>query len=193
MNQRTLFLIIFLGFLTLGLVSFAIFSEKEKQEAPLPTPGPMQTASITPVPASAVLSLQISTPKAENTSKTGVDVWLDSGINSISAIQLEIQYDPNVLSNVAIEQYIGPDSFFGSIQTVSLIDQINPQLGRISYALGISFGVKAPVGKGKIATISFNKRAGSPATTITFLPSSQVTQPKARNSILKESIPLTVN
>src|SRR5687767_6354561 len=100
MSARTLTLIVTLCVIT-GALLFVALTPKQSAPslpamAPSPTPAAQSTLSILPNPAS------VSSPSGS------VDVVLDSGTNKATAVQLELSYDPKVLSNVDIT----PGNFF---------------------------------------------------------------------------------
>lgn len=194
MNRKTLLLIIFLAFMTLGLFSLAYYSIQPATK-PSTTPTPQQFVSPTPVAKTARLYFVPDIISSTSTSAVSTaDVWIDAGSNMISGVQLEMQYNPDSLQNVTIKPATGEvNSFFAPApSSVLLFNEVDSKLGRISYAIGISTGVKAISGKGRIATITFARLKNGQSESITFLPSTQVTQPRNKTSVLKEALPLTI-
>jgi hypothetical protein len=120
-----------------------------------------------------------------------VNVGLDSQDNEITAVQMEISYDPKVLSFVSVT----PSSLFA--QGVPLINTVDKKNGRISYAVGLSpQQVSTPhTGKIEVATLEFTKvgsASGSTSTQIQFLPKSLVSARGVAQSVLKSTTGTTV-
>ncbi len=185
-SQRTLILILALGAITLFFLFLALrpqFKNKNVTQAPVsPTP--------TPTPyAQSVLSLVAVQPTGTPIPNTlTYDVNINSNINTVNAVQLELAFDPKILSNLVIK----PGPFFKA--PVELIKNINYQTGRVSYALGIQptdYGVK---GIGTVAVISFQYTSiGAPSsTTITFLPKTLVASEGVTQSTLKDAQPVVI-
>ena len=112
--------------------------------------------------------------------KYETDVNIDSGKNQITGVQLEISYDPKVLTNVDIV----PGSFFPT--AVIIGKEIDPVKGTILYTLGTAQGTDAVSSKGSLAVISFNK-IGDTETSIEFLPETLVTDHRYDQSVLNET------
>jgi len=183
MSKRTLALIGLLVVLTAALVAIAV-SPKQPVTQQTPTPTVMQP-SPTP-PAETVISLSPNPLTATGGTNT-IDVLVNTGTNKLTAIQLELSYDPKIISNVSIK----PGSFIEApFPLLNNIDQAN---GRISYALGLAPSATAKTGSGVIATISF--RAQLPAgqqTEIMVLPKSLVTAQGVVPSVLKSYTGATI-
>jgi len=145
---------------------------------------PIATPTIEPV-AQTILSFgvpEIATTSSTTTLNYSLPVNILTGKNKVSAVQLELQYDPLLLTNVKITA----DSFF--TKPVVLIDQIDTKTGRISYAFGIGPTDQGVVGSGSVATLTFSAKAGIPEkTAIIFLPKTLVTAEGVAESVLKEA------
>ncbi len=186
LSQRTLILILALGAITLFFLFLALRPQfKNKIATPAPT-----SPTPTPTPyAQSILSLVAVQPTGTPVPNTlTYDVNINSNINTVNAVQLELAFDPKVLSNIVVK----PGPFFKA--PIELIKNINYQTGRISYALGIQptdYGVK---GLGTVAVISFQYPVtGAPAsTTITFLPKTLVASEGVTQSTLKDAQPVVI-
>ncbi|EKD86756.1 MAG: hypothetical protein ACD_37C00157G0002 [uncultured bacterium] len=110
-----------------------------------------------------------------------VDVNIDSSDNRITGAQLEITYDPKVLTKVDIK----PGEFLPD--PVVILKKIDVQNGKISYVIGSQLGENGVEGAGSIAVITFSK-VGSQETTIDFLPQTLITAEGSDQSVLKESV-----
>jgi hypothetical protein len=173
MPKKTLVLIVLLVIVTVGLLAIALIPNIK---APLPA------KPTTSVPAYLQTELSFSTPV--NTLNTySTDVLISSGSNKTTAVQLEISYDPKVLTNVNIV----PGSFFTT--PVVLLKKIDTVNGRISYALGISPSQKPTSGNGTVATITFSPVATTTATQtpINFEPKTAATAVGYAPSVLKQA------
>lgn len=177
-SKRTLALIVVLLFITGGLVYLAVREEQPSQIATVaPTP--------TPNPAHAVLSF---VPETSSTSAIQtVDVVVESNQNHLTGAQLNIAFDPKVLSNVTIK----PGTYFTNPTVLfTTVDKVN---GQISYVLGIGANGQEASGSGTVATISYTLLpTASPSTKLSFLPKTEVTQQGVLGSVLKRSTGLTI-
>jgi hypothetical protein len=172
MNKRTFILVAFLILVTLGLVLLAVYS----QTPPTPSVQRNPQASF----AHTTLAISNATLVASPSSMYKVDVKIQSNDNKITAVQLEMSFDPNVLSNVDIQ----PGQF---IQTpVILLKKVDQTQGRISFAEGVPLGQKGLMGTGTVATITFTPISQT-QTSINFLPKTQVTAQGLVQSVLRSS------
>lgn len=183
MARKTIVLIVVLAVAALGLTLLAIPSQnKPKPVAQLPkvTPNPLQTVltiSSAPVPLIA----------SQSSFKT--DVIINTGQNKVTAVQLELAYDPKVLGQVDIN----PGAFF--IDPTVVIKKIDEKEGRISFALKISpnqSGVLGGgvLGQGILAVINFKVEPSQKQTptSILFLPKTEVSSQDLPGSTLKSTI-----
>lgn len=176
---KTFLLILVLALITAGLVTLALLPKTPTKEENAPvaevTPNPVQTTltiSSTPIPQ--------ATPSAYTT-----DVVINTGQNKVTEVQLELSYDPNVLTNVSIES--GP--FF--LNPEILLKNIDQKNGRITFALSPAGGLAA-LGQGIIAKISFSSTSKTTAPTkIEFLPKTKVTALDTSESVLKSTVGAT--
>ncbi len=177
-SKRTLLLIAALLLITGGLLYLAIKEDQPQTISKLiPTP--------TPSPAHAILSLVPETSSTSALQK--VDVVAQSNGNQLAGAQLNLSYDPTVLTNVTIKSgtyFANPTILFNSV------DKVN---GRISYVLAIQpTGVEAS-GSGTVATITYSLApTASASTTLSFLPKTEVTQLGILGSVLKSVKNLTI-
>ncbi|HYM65439.1 MAG TPA: cohesin domain-containing protein [Candidatus Sulfotelmatobacter sp.] len=182
MAKKTLLLIIVLFLVAFGLVGLALYLNNSKpkvteQVVPQVTPDPVQTVltiSSTPTP--------LSTPSAYKT-----DVVINTGQNSVTSVQLELSYDPKVLTKVDINS----GSFFPD--SVVKIKTIDPVAGRITFVISVPDQQdlrNGVLGQGIIATINFSvlPQQLSTPTSITFLPKTEVSAENMPNSVLKSSV-----
>jgi hypothetical protein len=113
-------------------------------------------------------TLSVLEPVASSSAYT-TNLTLTTERKKVTAVQIELTYDPKVLTNVDIK----PGPFFPS--PTILLKKIDKVKGRISYALGIGLGQKAVNGNGTVAVLSFTPLLKSGITIIAFLKTSEVT------------------
>lgn len=173
--KKTILLIVILTLITVGLVALALMPKKPAPAEPSPvtqiTPNPVQTIltiSSTPIPQ--------STPSAYIT-----DVVINTGQNKVTSAQLELSYDPAVLTKVDIES----GSFF--INPKVVLKNIDEKEGRITFALSSS-DTQGALGQGILAKISFTILKKNVSTTIDFLPKTKVSAEGVSESVLKTSV-----
>ncbi len=188
MPRKTTILIVILAVITGVLIFLAVRNDSAQQlvnrvSEPTPTLAPQPYATLD----FGTELLDLSLISATQT----VDIVLDTGNKPVAGVQVELSYDPTVLSNVRILP--SQQSLFGT-GTQVLISAVDPEQGRISYAVAISAEGSEVAGKGSIARIGFtaNKTRGIPATQLTFLSKSAVTTLSSQNSVLKSSTPLQI-
>lgn len=188
MSKRTLFLIFALFVITAVLLALALYTPSN--------PKPIQTVTA-PKESIEQTVLSFGEPVATSSSALrqladvnySVPINIETGKNKVTAVQLEMQYDPKVLTNVVI----APAAFFKNPEI--LLNQIDVKTGRISYAFGIGLADQGVVGQGTVATLTFSaKNAATKETTIFFLPKTLVTAESVAQSVLKQAsnIQLTV-
>ncbi len=178
MSKRTLFLIFALFIIAFVLSLVALYQPsavKTNQTA---------TAPKEPV-AQTILSFgepSIATSSSVTSLNYFLPINISTGKNKVTAVQLEIQYDPKILTNVAIV----PGSFFPNPDV--FLNQIDSKTGRISYAFGVGLTEQGIVGQGTVATLNFSVNAGTvEQTAILFLPKTLVTAQGVSTSVLKQT------
>jgi len=178
MSKRTLFLILALAIITFVLLIMAIYQPQ--------TP---ETTQVTPTPEkpTAQTVLSFGTPSAKASSSASaisytVPINISTEKNKVKIVQLELQYDPYLLMDVTAT----PGSFMKN-PTV-LLDHIDQETGRVSYALGLESEQEGIMGKGTIANLIFSvKTQTQKKTAIIFLPKTLVTADDLSESALKEA------
>lgn len=195
MPKKTTILIAVLVLFTAGLIYIAI---KTEQQVPpeiveetlteeellnlIPTISPKTQISFQP----AVLST-IDNPQSEYT----VDVTVNTNGQAVSGIQLELSYDPEILSNVTVTP--SENNLFGTNPAV-LINSVDQDLGRISYAIALGgLNDDEVTGNGNIASITFNANTAlAQNTQISILPKTTVRSLRSTNSLLQNALPLNI-
>jgi len=186
MSKKTLALLVSLLLVTVVLLGLALNSSKNPatQTKPLPLIGNPEPTSV----EQTIMSMSPSTIQLGPSGTGTVDVVLTTDVNEVSAVQLELSYDPKVLTGVIVKQ----GTFFDN--PLVLINTNDTKTGRISYALGVSQIQASHKGTGTVATISFRKAAGASVTQtkISFLPKSLVSAKGVSPSVLKSTTDTTI-
>lgn len=182
MTRKTFGLIIILVIVTGFLLAIATNNPKPApvtnapvKKLPVVTPVEHSSLSLSPNP------LSLSSPSAT------IDVNIDSGINDATAVQIELSYDPKMITITDIK----PGSFFEN--PLVLLKNINPQQGKLTYAVGISPSGNPKKGIGEVAVISFitNMTPGQ-KTELKTLPKTMVTASGVAISVLKQATGATI-
>lgn len=186
MSKRTLALIVILTVITGALLVLALSSQKQ-QKAPSPivnnnTPTPIES------PATAMLSLSQNTTMSTSASKA-LNLDVDGGGSKVTGVQVEISYDPKVLTNVSIT----PGSYIEN--PVVLFNSVDKKNGRISYAVGITPTGNPVTGTGTAAIIKYSVLPGVTinTTTLHFLSKTIVAAEGVNGSILKSASDMTIS
>lgn len=180
MSKKTLALISGLVLVTVILFVIALRSSQPSTTTNV-TPSGAQQPSPTVSQAHSVLSLL---PNPVNVVPGGagkVDVEINTSDNPVTAVQLELSYDPKVLSNVVVVP--GP-LFQGA---VVLINKNDPATGKYTYAFGRTPQQTPVQGTGIVATITFRAAASAQPSQLTLLPTTLVTARGVATSVLKSS------
>ena len=188
---KTLILIAVLVTLTVVLLGIAIkLGSKTPPQRSLasltPTPMIEKTAFISFSPSNLDLTLA-TTPSAT------VDIITTTGKNPITGAQVEIAYDPTVISNVNVLPPDTTTALFGPVGSyINLFTDLKTP-GKISFALAINANGNPVVGAGSIGKISFSLVKGaSPTATMTFGKGTVVTAKTTQQSVLNSTTPLLI-
>lgn len=189
MPRKTTILIVVLAAITGLLIFLAVRNESGPSQNSSNTSTPQPTA----VEPYATLGFSKSVLDLSNLpSNQVVDIVIDSSEKPVAGAQIELSYDPGVISNVKLLPAENP--YFGKDATV-LINTVDQALGRISYAVGLGAGGVERSGSGVVVRLSFNanKNVGVQSTQFKFLDKSAVTTWSApQSSILKSTTPLQI-
>lgn len=184
--KRTIFLLLFLFFLAGGLVLLynnggKIINTNVSIAPPLVSPEPTPTPSVQTTLSFSPNPLVIASPSGT------LEISIDTGTNKVNAVQIELSYDPNAITNMKILQ----GTFFSD--ATQLLNTIDAKNGKASYVLVISPSGRAQSGKGTVATVAFtNKLPSGQKTTITFTPKTLVTADDTPISVLKATDSATI-
>lgn len=182
MSRRTIILIIVLVAITGVLLAIALTQKKAPSPSiTKPTPQAQVPYAHTTLEIS---SNPIAVSTASGTSKTfSADVTINTETDKVTAVQLELSFDPKAISNVEVK----PGTFF--TKPAELIKKVNSKDGTVSYALGINPGENGVSGTGVVAIISYTEIGQTGTyTQINFLPKTLVSAEGNDKSVLKKSI-----
>jgi hypothetical protein len=184
MPRKTLALITGLVLVTVVLFVIALRTNNARPvtQVATPTAVPATPTSV----ANATLTL-ISQPTLVAPGRQGVvQVQLDAADSAVTAVQLEIAYDPKLIGTVKVTP---ADPLKSS---VVLINKNDAQTGRLTYAFGIQPN-QPTIASGVIADITFTARgAKGTQTQLELLPTTLVTAQGVANSVLKTSTGTTI-
>lgn len=180
-SKRTLLLILVLIAITGGLLYLALRQQTNTQTVAVLPPTP------TPSPAHSTLWL-VQEPQSSTSASQIVDVDINGFSNSPSGAQINLSYDPNLLSNVVVKS----GTYFNN--PAILLNNVDSTNGRITFVLAIQPQGNPATGSGVLATISYTiLPTSNPTTTLSFLPKTEITQLGILGSVLKNSSNLTIS
>lgn len=159
--------------LTAALLYLSLSANKNSSPVPQVTPVPTKEA------ANTSLLFSDEQKYASGSSLLKTDILIDSKTNKITGAQIELTYDPTILSKVDIT----PGNFLKN--PVEVLKKVDVKNGRISYVLGTRLN-ESSNGTGIIATITY-LRLKNTQTTIDFLPQTLITAHGFSESVLVNS------
>ena len=185
MPRKTLALVSGLVLVTVILFVIALQASKPPVQVAPPTINRQQT-QMQPLPTSSAHSVLSLSPNPINVAAGGqgsVNVNIETSDNAVTAVQLEIAYDPNVITNVQVN----PGPLFPN--PVVLINKNSVKTGRYTYAFGITPNNPTIEGMGTVATITFTAAANATGqrAQLALLPTTLVTARGISSSVLKSS------
>lgn len=155
------------------------------------TPGPtIMLKSILPTPTPpghTTLSLSLNSNSTQ-TEKI-LNVTLETDIDKITALQIGLDYDPDIVKNVQIK----PGTFFTN--PVELRNKNNEKLGKYIYALGIQPSEQGIIGTGNAMTISYQiKNTQKSEALFLLIPQDTlVTASGISRSVIKKAVSIDVS
>lgn len=188
MPKKTTILIVILALITGILIFLAIRSDQNQ------APPTASSLPPTPTPVQPYTTLAFNPALVDASGAAGIqstDIILDTQGKPASGVQIELTYDPAVVTNVTVTA--PKTSLFGKNPNV-LFQTINQSQGRITYAVGLGPTENEISGIGAVATLHFTviKASGLTQSKITFLPKSAVTTLSSTTSVLSSTTPLTI-
>jgi len=184
MPKRTLALILVLIIVTIGLVWLSVYTIPSQK-----TPTVIKKPAVLPFAKTTITLSSSPTATLVDSSVYSLDTTISTEDNKVTAVQLELSYDPKAITNVDIL----PGTFLND--PVVLLKNIDEKNGRISYAIAIKMGGQAVSGSGNIAQVQFSPIKGSDLTTtaINFLPKTKVSAQGEAKSVLKSALGTIIN
>lgn len=183
MPRKTLALISGLVLVTVVLFIVALRAGQQQQAPSSPQSSPIAQQPSPMTPAHTVLALAPNPLTVAPGQQGKVDVTIDTADNDVTAVQLELGYDPNLVSNVKVT----PGILFQN--PVVLINKDDPKAGRYTYAFGITPNSKTVKGQGTVATVTFTASATATgkSSQLGLLPTTLVTARGVANSVMKSA------
>ncbi len=174
---KTVVLIVILAFIAVSLVYAAFLSKDAPLKQIVQKSQQQQEESL----ADTSLSIDESVKDEQNNEYYSL-VNIDSGKNSVVGVQLELYYDPSLITNVNVT----PLDFFP--QAVEVLKKIDDKNGRISYAITVSPGETAVKGQGQLVKINYTPIGNKGISgVINFLPKTEVSGESTAGSLLKST------
>lgn len=174
---KTVVLIVILAFIAVSLVYAAFLSKDAPLKQIVQKSQQQQEESL----ADTSLSIDESVKDEQNNEYYSL-VNIDSGKNSVVGVQLELYYDPSLITNVIVT----PLDFFP--QAVEVLKKVDDKNGRISYAITVSPGEAAVNGKGQLVKINYTPIGNNGISgVINFLPKTEVSGESTSGSLLKST------
>ena len=167
MSRHTILLItVFLLVCSSLFITIKWYKEKSALQSPMSA---NKYQFPTPVPQCA-LQMEPTTVNTQPGKKTTINISIGSDDGYPTTVQLELAYDPRVLTGMTIN----PGSYFTNADI--LLNNIDQNTGRISYALQFPPGIKPNRGSGIVAALTFTPKfeAIDNQTAIYFLPKTSV-------------------
>lgn len=174
---KTVVLIVILALVAISLVYVAFLSKDAPLKQIVQKTQQQQEESL----SDTSLSIDKSVKDEQNNEYYSI-VNIDSGKNSIVGVQLELYYDPSLITNVTVT----PLDFFP--QAVEVLKKVDDKNGRISYAITVSPGETAVIGKGQLVKINYTPIGNNGISgVINFLPKTEVSGEATAGSLLKST------
>lgn len=179
--KRTVLLVIILLIIASLLLFYAISINPTKKQTSIPNPSKIIPTIPTKSPAETSLIITPELKTVKENEVFNLNIQIDTGTNQITGVQLEIAYDPDILTDVKIDK----GTFFPNPNI--LLNNIDNETGRISYALVIPPATSPLSGTGTVAIISAMKSSKSnilSESAVSILPKSLVSQIGTEGSVL---------
>ncbi len=187
MPRKTTILIVILALVTGVLIFLAIRSDQTLNLTD--NIGQQNPTPVIQVPFASLYFLQPEVNGGDSIQKS-IDVMLDTGEHAVAGAQIELSYDPAVVTNVSLKPSQNP--LFGTNASV-LINSVDQTQGRISYAVGIGPNDSEVSGVGSVVTLNFSvKKAQEGVSQINFIDKSAVTTLSSQESVLSNTTPLRI-
>ena len=179
--------IIFAVLCALSLAALGIGSFYGKQPV-TKSVGDTETEMIQELPASTFQDTELffqTTEPVGNGSKQSFPIWIRTGTNTVSAVEMHLRYDPTYVTDVSIAT-----GTFLPNPTI-LAQQINTDEGTVLFTLGT---LSPRQGEGVIATLNITALSDeSRITPIEFDPDTRVAGLEEEGDVLKGTTGLTVS
>lgn len=167
--KRTILLIAILVFSVSALLALSLQTGQKSKEAAVQ-------------PSRAETTLALTAPRiASGSGILTSDVVINTRGNKVTAVQLELSYNPKKLGYFSA----ATGKFFP--KGTELLNKIDTENGKITYALGAGLGQKGIMGQGIVATLTFSRLVSTGTAEIKFDPKSLVTEEGNAQSVLQRA------
>ncbi len=190
MSKQTLHILLVVIIIVVGAISYDMIrgpKENHVQSQLSATPTSQYLPQTVP---QTTLWLQPNPATVTNDGSVDLDMYINAQENKVTAVQLEISYDPTALQYVSIK---GTDLLAGRPELIKRIDEKN---GRITFAAGVApqdknFSIQ---GADEIGKLVFRKlRTNETQTEVKLLPVSLVTARGVEQSVMTQAKGTIVN
>lgn len=195
MSKRTIALIAILSVITVLLIILAVkqntlqTSNSTKQTDQQAERANKAVPMVSKAPQVAFSTLSFSpSPLTLSSASASVDVVVDShgDKNKVTAVQLELSYDPQMITSVVV----APGSFF---KNPLVFPFRSGKAGHVSFAVAIPPTGRGIAGKGVVAHITFQaKLSGGQNTKMELVSGTKIAAEGVVPSVLKGTTPLTI-
>jgi len=189
MRGKNLFILFVAFLIVVGAILYDQFNAKNEQSHETQTATPTSQYLSPTIPQTS-LWLEPNRAKVASDGMVDLDMYINTQENKVTAVQLEISYDPTVLKFVSIQT---TDLLEGKQILMKNIDEVH---GHITFAAGISpSGQDISIqGADEIGKLVFQKlKTDMTQTEVTFLPSTLVTARNIQRSVLIGSKGAVIN
>lgn len=193
MPRRTLLFIAILTAVTIGLITLALATD-QKQKIQITPRAPTVTQKVVEKTTNVYFAPE-SVQLSSNQNIATVDIMANTSGNPITGVQVEISYDPKLITNVRIAMPPDAESLFrGRSNSFLLFNEVKPQEGRANYAIAIQPTGKSVTGVGKVAKLTFSgaRPFSVTETLLALTENTVVTEENETESVLKGTVPLTI-
>lgn len=187
LSGKTIMLIVGLCVLTIALIILAV--KMNKPSNPEQNKTTTTDTSSPAVEPHTTLTFSPNTVSSSSSATQSLDIMIDTNGDPVSGIQLELSFDPKVVSLKTLT----PGTFLPNALTLlpAKIDNVN---GTATLIFAKTPSQEAKSGSGLAATLTYSIKSGTTAsqTQIKILPKSEVSATGIRESVLKSEDTATI-
>lgn len=122
-----------------------------------------------------------------------VDVYVNAEEDGTTGVQFELEFDPEIITNLRISPPTGNESIFQNADYSVLFNDVDTRIGIATFAITIPPQAEPIKLTGSVATITFQvRRTNADSTQMSFLENTFVSTQGSTQSILNLAVPLTI-